>query len=650
MSRLGAVQRQWLERLGAIVGASPASDDGGARGGEPSPIAALMGAPAALSADARGGPSPPPPVKAGAAPQVAPKAAPKEDLPKKAKVVRLGMTRVQYDFGRPITLEQAAKVLFVDGQVPREAQLLPGPGANSWTLQAADLDDWQATLRRMRARTQTVMQRRPNTDNTTWNPPEPDEITEEWSDEPRPARKGPQRRDLDNDLGFKIAKHYRLDEGKSPVKHVKSPLGLGKGHGYELVFAKPATRAEVMDTLFGNNDLGEGTVYLKPSGREPATTWQVHVIGVDALGAFKRPVFRAIADANTEAPESIAPDVPKGIRSHIENKTVPKYAKHHPPDVYVWEQERHLVRVETDGKGGYYDYEVTALTDSDEASNITIRYFMVEQGLKSRQAWQEYIKHWDWIHQQILTGLALALASGRLPGKAPPMPTRVPVRRVPTRPGLGAPEPRPGVSTGPSRAPAADIGRAPTEPAPVPRPVPGRPLDDTQPMPVPRTTQPGVGIPRRTPATPAAPPAPAPRTTQPGVGPPGPGPAKPATPPAPARQGTLPGVGPPGPPPRKPVTQPPGAAPRDRADPRSVNLPDSQPITVTTSRGREQMTVGDYRQRAAQAKDWVDAQRKAHPPDSPKVFDYAKHYDEAASRFGLEKNWQRATNPYTSAL
>lgn len=157
------------------------------------------------------------------------------------------------------------------------------------------------------------------------------------------------------------------------------------------------------------------------------------------------------------------------------------------------------------------------------------------------------------------------------------------------------------------------------------RPAPAGAFDDTHPMP----TQ---------------------RTTEPGIGPPGPTPGKPAAQPAPARGGTEPGIGPPGPPPKKPVAEPPGAGRRDRTDPRSVVLPDNRRITVDTSRGREQMTVGEYRKRAAQAKDWVDAQRKAHPADSPGIFDYAKHYDEAASRFGLEKNWQRATNPYTSAL
>jgi len=41
----------------------------------------------------------------------------KGDLPKKAKVTKTGKGGAQYDFGRPLTREQAAQVLFVDGKV-----------------------------------------------------------------------------------------------------------------------------------------------------------------------------------------------------------------------------------------------------------------------------------------------------------------------------------------------------------------------------------------------------------------------------------------------------------------------------------------------------------------------------------------------------
>ena len=62
------------------------------------------------------------------------------------------------------------------------------------------------------------------------------------------------------------------------------------------------------------------------------------------------------------------------------------------------------MHVVTDGKGkkGYYAYEMTTIDHSDEGSRITMRYFMMEEGMRPREAWQEYIKHWDEIHLQML--------------------------------------------------------------------------------------------------------------------------------------------------------------------------------------------------------------------------------------------------------
>jgi hypothetical protein len=80
-------------------------------------------------------------------------------LPKRAKVKPFGTSRVEYDFGAPITREQAAEAIFADGKVPHGFNLEPGPGANGWTLRAddpADLKAWQAMVNGMRARTQKV--------------------------------------------------------------------------------------------------------------------------------------------------------------------------------------------------------------------------------------------------------------------------------------------------------------------------------------------------------------------------------------------------------------------------------------------------------------------------------------------------------------
>ncbi len=72
--------------------------------------------------------------------------------------------------------------------------------------------------------------------------------------------------------------------------------------GYEVVFDKPVTKAQVMDLLVGKNDLHGGVVRLTPVPKEPATVWQVAIIGVDAGDAMSQPPVSAVfTDANVYA-------------------------------------------------------------------------------------------------------------------------------------------------------------------------------------------------------------------------------------------------------------------------------------------------------------------------------------------------------------
>lgn len=256
MGNLNEAQRQWLAELARIT-------DGGALIGSMGDVQhrALAGTMSLVNRkDAQSLSATP---EAPAARPPAPMGA-DQRLPRKAKVIELGLHKYQYDFGFPITREQAAKVLFKDGRVPSAAKLLPGPGENSWTLQAANIDDWQATVVKMRAHTTAVIPGKPYA--IVDNVPQHERGLEivEWGEGDAGPPAAPAV-----DLGFKISRHYRLDEGKSPAKHVKSLVG--HGHGYELVFAKPVMQAQVMDALFGGKDLGEGEVRLKPSGKEPAS-------------------------------------------------------------------------------------------------------------------------------------------------------------------------------------------------------------------------------------------------------------------------------------------------------------------------------------------------------------------------------------------
>lgn len=540
-----------------------------------------------LQASARGNGS------AGAKPASPSPKAGSNGLPKKAKMIFRGMGRYEYDFGRPITKEQAAQVMFKDGKVPDEARLEPGPGANSWTLRTFDMEGNQATLRKMRARTETVIRAKPNPDKSTWNPPEPDDVTVEWLDVPSQPRTGPERADLNNNFGFKVTKHYAIDEGQSPTRLVQGALGTGKGRGYEVTFERAMTKAQVMDKLF-DKDLGSGAVQLQPVTREPAAVWLVHMIGGDASGALKHPFLTAFVDAHNHTEESVAPYVPAGIRAHIENKTVAPGATKHPSDLYVWEQEGYLVRVITHGTGKdrYYAHETTKISHADEAGKITIRYFMIELGLPPREAWQEYVKHWDWIHAQIITGLALALSSGKLPGRAPAVKTGVSTGRTPVKgpTPTRAPESPPVAPKAPAapQKPATNIGNAKTQPGPAQRPVQGHPLDSTAPGPQQKSTV----------ATGSS--------------------GSPSSTGAPAK--------------RKPLN-----------DLEPKRLPDSHEITINTSNGPKKMTVGQYRRQVERAKQWMSEQRinaKGAPPVERELA------DQAAGKFGLNKNWQYVNNPY----
>jgi hypothetical protein len=182
------------------------------------------------------------------------------------------------------------------------------------------------------------------------------------------------------------------------------------GPGYEVVFDKPKTADQVKDTFF-EKGVRDDQVRVIPVGQEPTAIWQVQML--DGFAELKMPAAKALQDSNVYAKEAIAPGLPDGVKAHIQNQTVPSDAKRFAPDVYVWEQEGHIVRVETNGKkgdAGYYKYEETKLHPTDQQGNNTMRWFMLEQGLPVRTAWQEYIKHWDQIH---IGMLGMVGAAGR---------------------------------------------------------------------------------------------------------------------------------------------------------------------------------------------------------------------------------------------
>jgi hypothetical protein len=315
---------------------------------------------------------------------------------------------ITFDFSKPITKDQAAAILFQNGNVPAGAVLTQGSG-NQWIVEYKNnINDKSSVAAHLNSHTESVLTRSRLPGEMFY--PEPN-VTFSWVGGEKAfntGNEGPPRRDLKNDMGFVISKRYRLDEGQSP--HMNLRRMVQPGPGYEVAFDKPKTAAQVKDTFF-EKGVRNDQVRVIPVGPEPAAIWQVQML--DGVAELKTPAARALQDANVYAKEAIAPGLPDGIKAHIQNQTVPANAKRFGPDVYVWEQDGHIVRVETNGKkgdAGYYKYEETKLHPTDQQGNNTMRWLMIDQGLPVRKAWQEYIKHWDEIHLGML-GMVAGAAS-----------------------------------------------------------------------------------------------------------------------------------------------------------------------------------------------------------------------------------------------
>ena len=75
----------------------------------------------------------------------------------------------------------------------------------------------------------------------------------------------------------------------------------------------------------------------------------------------------------------------------------------------------------------------------------------------------------------------------------------------------------------------------------------------------------------------------------------------------------------------------------------------NRPTAVRTPRGRDPMTIGEYRRRVQQANEWVMAERARrgeHPTNERGQIlgPTPEETAEAARRFGLDENWSRIGN------
>jgi hypothetical protein len=520
---------------------------------------------------------------------------------------------IYFDFDRQLSKEQAASIIFQGGKVPEGATLEKGAG-NTWVVRTAnDAESRQNVVNHYNSHTETVGFR-PSSDPAFG--PERDvtfTFVTGGAHEPPPVS---HRKDIDNDFGFKVTKHYELDPGQSPVDQVKAGFGTGKGGGYEVVFDKPMTRDEVMAKLFEKGArFGKNDVQLTAVPHEPSNTWEVHIIGIDANTALKRQYVPAFADAVINTKASPRPDIPAGVQSWIDARKVPPDAIKHPPDVYTWEQDGRIVYVKTDGKS-YYQGQVTKLS-GDKTSDNTIRYFIMEKGMAPAEGWKAFNEHWDEIMREMIAAFAFTLAAaGGMPGRDPEAAegaiaaTRRPriggkmegeldaeatgatrgTAHAPEAPATTGPKPV-GAGEGPVHVPNEKTVVAPKTGG-------GGPLDDTAPAPggPHDSTAPGNVKPSQQTADTSSP-APAPKAT------------------------------------------------RDydpKADPNNI-INDKREVTINTPGGPKKMTRGEYYQRYENARKWLAEQRQGlNRPGDPGPRSWIK---EAAEKFGLDENWYNINNP-----
>jgi hypothetical protein len=525
-----------------------------------------------------------------------------------------------FEFQRPVTKEQAAAIIFQNGQVPKDAKLVPGKG-NTWTVQVPnDLDSRHNAAHHFNAHTETIVQP-PRKPDDQFFPESFNQHT--WVGGASNTNTGPQRNDLNNDMGFKITKHYKLDEGQ------RKPESLGqKGQGYEVAFDKPMTKDEVMKKLFDEKKITQGEARLVPMTPEPTTMWRVEVMGSDALTAFTRKASRAFGDSSVYTKASLPTGTPAGVRSHIENQTIPKNAKHHAPDVYVWEQDGYMMYVKSNNKGkdGYYEPQITKMPNEEQGKKW-MRGYMIDEGMPPAKAWQTF-----WQDTVEISQMQLAMISNAV---RPPHVFKV-----------GTPKSSFGDAPGPSgRRGGASVPHSPSAPR-------NAEVD------VHASTQPGKSL---------KPPKPDPLESTHQV------PVKPANPKGGQSEvgnaNTQPAPQPKGQPPKTQQTLESKDASKGIATPdphgqqmthvrggrvyRHYPLPgDDTEITIQTTKGPEKMKGLEYRLRESEARDWVMEQH-LHPDNLKNVTGAGPSpelYKRAAQRFGLNEGWQRNSNPISKRI
>ena len=306
-----------------------------------------------------------------------------------------------FDFDRPLSKEQAAALIFQGGKVPDGDQLEKGPG-NNWVVKVPpDMTARQNTASHFNSHTETVGYK-PSSDPAISTPTRDLTFTfvQGAPHEPTPASN---RKDINNNFGFKVTKAYDMDQGGIPRDQLKALTG--QGVGYEVHFDKPMTKDEVMGKLF-QDGVNKHHVQLEAVPKEPSDVYQVKIVDGAAASQIKGPYVDAFSDAayfSKTNHQTLPPETPPGLRQQFDSHTIPPGAKKFPPDAYVWEKDGYIAYVKTDGKN-YYSPQLTKIPADKPGAN-TIKYFMEEKGLAPKEAWKAFANHWDDLNRQMLMAL-----------------------------------------------------------------------------------------------------------------------------------------------------------------------------------------------------------------------------------------------------
>ena len=198
-----------------------------------------------------------------------------------------------------------------------------------------------------------------------------------------------------------IGRQQTLPDRRMTIPHMNLRLHGAARAPLRSCFRQAEDRDQVKDTFF-EKGVRDDQVRVIPVGKEPTASWQVQMLDGMAdenAGSQGAPGFERIRKGSdrTRAAE-------RRQGAHSESNRAFR-AKRFASDVYVWEQEGHIIRVETNGKKRRR--RLLQIRRNEAASDRPAGQqhdALVDAGTRTSGAKgvAGYIKHWDQIHTGML--------------------------------------------------------------------------------------------------------------------------------------------------------------------------------------------------------------------------------------------------------